>query len=172
MVYCTPELLNVEGNGQVFTFTSSVVLYGVCVRREQGGGVYAVCLRIQCRRETTAAGAMAGCMWAALCCELSVSDGPWMRCTGDCRYTRSSVSDGPCMRCAGDCRYTRWSVSDGPCMRCTGDSRYTRWLRSCESPRILKTRKTWNVNHRKLAPEFFDAELIICITFPDKTRES
>lgn len=57
-----------EGNGQVFTFTSSVVLYEVCARREQGGGVYAVNLRsldspsqtlTVSAVERTAAGAMA-----------------------------------------------------------------------------------------------------------------
>jgi hypothetical protein len=52
----------------------------------------------------------------------------------------------------------------------TGDYRYTWGLRSCKSPRITKTYNN-SCFDVKLAPEFFDAKLIICITFPDKPGE-
>jgi hypothetical protein len=54
---------------------------------------------------------------------------------------------------------------------------HTRGLISCESPRVglLKSREKGKYNNRhfdiKLAPEFFDAKLIICTTFLDKPGE-
>jgi hypothetical protein len=53
-------------------------------------------------------------------------------------------------------------------------TRFTRGLRSCESPHITRTGKTGNAQQPfvvKLAPEFFDARIIICITFSDKFGE-
>jgi hypothetical protein len=45
-LHCTSELLPAKGSVQVFTFASSAVLYGVCARREQDGGVSPVSLRL------------------------------------------------------------------------------------------------------------------------------
>jgi hypothetical protein len=58
---------------------------------------------------------------------------------------------------------------------CTGDSRYTR---GCVPPNRRVYRKrvnrgTYNNRHFdvKLAPEFSDAKVTICIAFPDKPGE-
>jgi len=45
-LHCTSKLLPAKGNVKVFTFASSAVLYGVCARREQDGGVSPVRLRL------------------------------------------------------------------------------------------------------------------------------
>jgi hypothetical protein len=59
--------------------------------------------------------------------------------------------------------------------RPTGDSRHTRWFRSWESQRESKKRNLGTYNnchfHVKMAPEFVHAELLICITFPEKPGE-
>jgi hypothetical protein len=57
----------------------------------------------------------------------------------------------------------------------TGDSHYKRGLHPCKLLQLLKTCKMRkSTNHHfyvKLAPEFCDAKLIICITFLDKPQE-
>jgi hypothetical protein len=69
-----------------------------------------------------------------------------------------------------------FSVLDPNILLNTGDSHYTRGSLSCESPRILKTRKTGKLYesqfHVKLGPEFFYVKLIIYITFPDNLFEA
>jgi hypothetical protein len=60
--------------------------------------------------------------------------------------------------------------------RYTGDSNYAPGLSICVSPLRSKKRKPekkYNNRHfdAKLAPEYFDAELTICIAFPDKRGE-
>jgi hypothetical protein len=55
------------------------------------------------------------------------------------------------------------------------DTRYARDKRSCETREYRKRIKRETCNNRhfdvELAPEFFDTQLTICITVPDKSGE-